>query len=109
MCSSTTYRISGCRSYTFISTMGLAMEAAAENKIPFVVLDRPNPSGVRMEGTWWQRGSSLSSASIRPVCLWPHCGELARYLNDEGLLAGGARCSLTVIPMKGMETGDDIQ
>jgi uncharacterized protein YbbC (DUF1343 family) len=33
----------GCRSYTYISTMGLAMEAAAENNIEFIVLDRPNP------------------------------------------------------------------
>ena len=35
----------GVRSYTYISTMGFVMEAAAENNIPFVVLDRPNPCG----------------------------------------------------------------
>ncbi|MEA4950454.1 MAG: DUF1343 domain-containing protein, partial [Petrimonas sp.] len=35
----------GCRSYTYISTMYLAMQAAAENNIEFVVLDRPNPLG----------------------------------------------------------------
>ncbi len=41
----------GVRSYTYISTMGLAMEAAAESGIPFVVLDRPNPlTGNRVEG-----------------------------------------------------------
>jgi uncharacterized protein YbbC (DUF1343 family) len=41
----------GVRSYTFISTLGLAMEAAAENNVTFVVLDRPNPlTGVRVEG-----------------------------------------------------------
>src|SRR5450432_4725617 len=41
----------GCRSYTYISTMGRCMEAAGENKIPFVVLDRPNPvGGWRVEG-----------------------------------------------------------
>ena len=41
----------GCRSYTFISTLGLAMEAAAEAHIPFYVLDRPNPlNGNRVEG-----------------------------------------------------------
>ncbi|MBA4323107.1 MAG: DUF1343 domain-containing protein, partial [Odoribacter sp.] len=41
----------GSRSYTYISTLGLAMEAAAENNIEFVVLDRPNPlGGLRMEG-----------------------------------------------------------
>ena len=41
----------GVRSYTYISTMGLAMEAAAELGIPFVVLDRPNPlGGLKVEG-----------------------------------------------------------
>jgi uncharacterized protein YbbC (DUF1343 family) len=47
----------GNRTYTYISTMGLAMEAAAENGIPFVVLDRPNPlTGTRVEGPMlaWQ-------------------------------------------------------
>jgi len=46
----------GSRSYTYISTLGLAMEAAAENNIPFIVLDRPNPlGGVRMEGPLVQK------------------------------------------------------
>lgn len=41
----------GCRSYTFISTMGLAMEACGEAGLEFVVLDRPNPlGGLRIEG-----------------------------------------------------------
>ena len=41
----------GCRSYTYISTMGLAMEVAAEQDLEFIVLDRPNPlGGWRVEG-----------------------------------------------------------
>ena len=40
----------GCRFYTYISTMGLAMQAAAEADIPFLVLDRPNPIGRIVEG-----------------------------------------------------------
>ena len=41
----------GCRGYTYISTMGKCMEAAGQNGIPFVVLDRPNPlGGTRIEG-----------------------------------------------------------
>jgi uncharacterized protein YbbC (DUF1343 family) len=81
----------GCRSYTFISTMGLAMEAAAENKIPFVVLDRPNPlGGLRMEGNLVAKGfESFVSQYPIPYVYGLTCGELARYLNDEGLLAGG--------------------
>jgi uncharacterized protein YbbC (DUF1343 family) len=93
----------GCRSYTFISTMGLAMEAAAENNIPFIVLDRPNPlGGVRMEGNLVRKGfESFVSQYPIPYVYGLTCGELARYLNGEGLLARGVHCSLTVIPMKG--------
>src|SRR5512135_3634349 len=47
----------GCRSYTYISTLGLAMEAAAEQHIPFVVLDRPDPlGGERIEGNIVEEG-----------------------------------------------------
>jgi uncharacterized protein YbbC (DUF1343 family) len=60
----------GSRSYTFISTLGLVMEAAAEKGIPVVVLDRPNPlGGIRMEGASPVPDSSPSSASSRfPTC-----------------------------------------
>ena len=97
----------GCRSYTFISTMGLAMESAAENKIPIVVLDRPNPlGGLRMEGNPVERGfESFVSQYAVPYVYGLTCGELAGYLNDEGLLSGGVHCSLTVIPMKGWKRG----
>lgn len=93
----------GCRSYTYISTMGLAMEAAAEQKIPFVVLDRPNPlGGKRVEGNIAEPGffSFVSQFPI-PYVYGLTCGELARLLNGEGMLSGGIRCSLTVVPMKG--------
>ena len=47
----------GCRSYTYISTMYLAMQAAAENNIEFVVLDRPNPlGGLKVEGNLAEEG-----------------------------------------------------
>ncbi|HCM20357.1 MAG TPA: DUF1343 domain-containing protein, partial [Porphyromonadaceae bacterium] len=47
----------GCRSYTYISTMYLAMQAAAENDIEFVVLDRPNPlGGLKVEGNLVEEG-----------------------------------------------------
>ena len=47
----------GCRSFTYISTMGVAMEAAAENGIEFVVLDRPNPiGGEKVEGNLVEDG-----------------------------------------------------
>jgi uncharacterized protein YbbC (DUF1343 family) len=93
----------GARSYTYISTMGLAMEAAAENNIEFVVLDRPNPlGGLRIEGPLVEPGfiSFVSQFPI-PYVYGLTPGELALYLNNEGLLKSGIKCKLTVIPMKG--------
>ncbi len=86
----------GCRSYTYISTMGLAMEAAAENNIEFVVLDRPNPlGGLKVEGNLVEDGylSFVSQFKI-PYVYGLTCGELAKLLRDE------KQCKLTVIPMR---------
>jgi len=93
----------GSRSYTFISTLGLAMEAAAENNIPFVVLDRPNPlGGIRMEGCLVQPGfTSFVSQFPVPYIHGMTVGELARFLNEEGLLKEGIKCRLEVIKMTG--------
>jgi uncharacterized protein YbbC (DUF1343 family) len=93
----------GCRSYTYISTMGLAMEAAAEAGIPFVVLDRPNPlGGLRVEGNLAEKGffSFIGQFPI-PYVYGLTCGELAKLLNGEKMLSGGVQCSLVVVPMKG--------
>ncbi len=89
----------GCRSYTFISTMGKVMQAAAENKIEVVVLDRPNPlGGNKVEGSGVSEGyfSFVSQFDI-PYIYGLTCGELAKYLNQE------IGCQLTVIPMQGWE------
>ena len=93
----------GSRSYTYISTMGLAMEAAAENNIPFVVLDRPNPlGGTRMEGSLVKDGfTSFVSQYPVPYVHGLTVGELAMYLNGEGLLGNGVKCDLKVIKMNG--------
>jgi uncharacterized protein YbbC (DUF1343 family) len=93
----------GCRSYTFISTMGLAMDAAAENNIAFVVLDRPNPlGGEKIEGNLVEKQftSFLGQFPI-PYVYGLTCGELATLINETRLLPSGKQCSLTVIPMKG--------
>ena len=86
----------GCRSYTFISTMGKVMEAAAENNIDVVVLDRPNPlGGLKVEGSGVSKGyfSFVSQFDI-PYIYGLTCGELALYLNEE------IKCKLTVVPME---------
>ena len=93
----------GSRSYTYISTLGLAMEAAAENNIGFIVLDRPNPlGGMRMEGPVTQpEFTSFVSQFAIPYIYGMTVGELAIYLNEEGLLKNGVKCKLEVVKMYG--------
>jgi uncharacterized protein YbbC (DUF1343 family) len=100
----------GCRSYTFISTLGLVMEACAEADIEVMVLDRPNPlGGEKVEGCIVEPGcfSFISQFPI-PYVYGLTVGELAMLLNEEGMLRGqkgdaptAANCRLTVIPMTG--------
>ncbi len=95
----------GCRSYTYISTMGYAMEAAAENDIEFMVLDRPNPlGGKKIEGPLVEEGYfSMVSAFPIPYVYGLTCGELANLLNEESYLKTNNKCKLSVVPMKGWE------
>ncbi|MCA9249824.1 MAG: DUF1343 domain-containing protein [Phycisphaerales bacterium] len=93
----------GSRSYTFISTMTVAMQAAAEHKLQFVVLDRPNPlGGDRIEG----KPLDMEFRSFIGFLPIPYLhgmtvGELAQMINDEGWLEGGVKCDLTVVKMEG--------
>ena len=91
----------GCRSYTYISTMGRCMEAAGENGILFVVLDRPNPlGGLRVEGPSVEpRWISFVSPFPIPYVHGMTVGELAKMANARGWNSG--RCDLTVVPMRG--------
>ena len=93
----------GSRSYTYINTMAVAMEAAAENNIGFVVLDRPNPlTGNRIEGNILdEKYKSFVGMFPIPYVYGMTCGELATLLNGERWLKGGVACKLTVIKMKG--------
>lgn len=93
----------GVRSYTYISTMGYAMEAAAENDITFVVLDRPDPlTGNRVEGTMLDpRFKSFVGMYPIPYVYGMTAGELAQMINGEGWLNGGRKCRLTVVPLDG--------
>lgn len=97
----------GCRSYTYISTMGLAMEAAGENNIEFVVLDRPNPlGGIKVEGCIVEDGyESFVSQYKIPYVYGLTCGELAMMLNEERMLAH--KCKLHVVKMKGWKRKTD--
>jgi uncharacterized protein YbbC (DUF1343 family) len=91
----------GCRSYTFISTLGKIMEAAAENDKEVIVLDRPNPlGGEKVEGSLVEDGyiSFVSQFKI-PYLYGLTVGELAQLINGENLV--GKQCRLTVIKMNG--------
>ncbi len=92
----------GVRFYTFISTMGLAMEAAAESGKQFVVLDRPNPiNGVTIEGPIIESPyySFVGQYPI-PVRYGLTPGEMALMIKGEGWMDGMDRLDLQVIPME---------
>jgi len=99
----------GVRSYTFISTLGLVMEACAEADIDVVVLDRPNPlGGNKIEGCYVEQPFNSFVSQYRiPYIYGLTVGELAELINEEGLNRGQkgnqppAKCRLTVVPMEG--------
>ena len=101
----------GVRSYTFISTLGLVMEACAPLGIEVMVLDRPNPLGGRkIEGCYVEQPFNSFVSQYRiPYVYGLTVGELARLINEEGLNRGQkgdqepVRCKLTVVPMEGWE------
>lgn len=91
----------GARFYTYISTLHYAMEASAENGIPLVVLDRPNPNGGYVDGPVME-AEFVSFVGMHPipVVYGMTIGELAQMINGEGWLKDGFECELTVIPCK---------
>jgi uncharacterized protein YbbC (DUF1343 family) len=97
----------GARFYTYIYTMSLAMEAAAENGKRFVVLDRPNPiTGHHVEGTILEPSlASFVGLYPIPVRHGLTAGELAKMFNEQGWLAGHVKADLVVIPMTGWRRG----
>ena len=89
----------GARPYTFVWTMAMAMEAAAAQNIPFIVLDRPNPITGRMEGPLMDMamrnvGQPITGYFPVPLRHGMTVGEIARYINGEYNLG----VQLTVIP-----------
>ena len=90
----------GVRFYTYISTMTYVMEAAAENDISVIVLDRPNPNGFYVDGPVLKtENQSFVGMHQVPVVYGMTIGEYAKMVNGEGWLKNGIRCDLTVIPI----------
>ncbi|MEA1878136.1 MAG: DUF1343 domain-containing protein [Bacteroidota bacterium] len=88
----------GARFYTYISTLHYAMEAAAENGIPLMIFDRPNPNGFYVDGPLRQPGfESFVGMHPVPVVHGMTIGEYGEMINGEKWLAKGILCDLEVI------------
>ena len=97
----------GTRFYTYISTMHYLMDACAEYRKEFVVLDRPNPNDY-VDGPMRKTGfESFVSLDPIPVLHGLTVGELAQMINGEGWLqSGNKQCELTVVEMLHWQHGD---
>ena len=89
----------GARFYTYISSLHYIMEACAENNIPLVVLDRPNPNGFIIDGPILEKEfTSFVGMHPVPVLYGMTIGEYAQMINGEKWLKEEAQCNLQVIP-----------
>ncbi len=92
----------GVRYYTYVSTLTLTMEAAAESGIPIMVLDRVNPLGSDISGPLLDvEFSSFVGMHPIPVRHGMTLGELAQMINGEGWLSNGIMADLKIIPFEG--------
>ncbi len=93
----------GARFYTYISTLGLVLEAAAENDIEIWVLDRPNPAGGDYVSGWMldAKHTSFVGAFPIPIAHGLTIGELANMMVGEKWLAGAANPKMKVLTMQG--------
>lgn len=91
----------GVRFYTYISTLHYVMEACAENNIPLLILDRPNPNGHYTDGPVLQKEfSGFVGMHPIPVVHGMSIGEYAQMINGEKWLTNGIQANMTIIPVK---------
>ena len=91
----------GVRFYTYISTLHYVMEICAEQNIPVIVLDRPNPNAHYIDGPVLEKKyASFVGMHPVPVVYGLNIGEYAKMINGEAWLKGKVKCDLTVIPCK---------
>ncbi|NVJ88656.1 MAG: DUF1343 domain-containing protein [Flavobacteriaceae bacterium] len=90
----------GVRFYTYISTLHYVMEACAENNIPLIVLDRPNPNAHYVDGPVLEpKHKSFVGMHSVPVVYGMTIGEYGKMINGQKWLKNGLHCDLTVIPL----------
>ncbi len=91
----------GARFYTYISTLTYVMEACAENNIPLLILDRPNPNAHYVDGPVLEKEfESFVGLLPIPVVHGMTLAELAKMINGEGWLNNKIECKLKIIPVK---------
>jgi len=91
----------GVRFYTYISTLHYVMEACAENNVPLLILDRPNPNGSFFDGpTLEKEHSSFLGMHPIPLVHGMTIGEYAEMINGENWLSNSVQCNITVIKIK---------
>lgn len=89
----------GARFYTYISSLHYVMEACAENNIPLIILDRPNPNGSIIDGPILEKEfTSFVGMHPVPILHGMTVGEYGQMVNGEKWLKNAAQCKLTVIP-----------
>lgn len=89
----------GARFYTYISSLHYVMEACAENNVPLIIFDRPNPNGRIVDGPLLEK-EFTSFVGMHPIPLLHGMtiGEYAQMINGEKWLKDAVQCKLTVIP-----------
>lgn len=95
----------GARFYTYISTMGLAMQSAAESDLPFIVLDRPNPLGGDYVSGFVREPEQESFVGQYPIPI-AHgmtVGELAQMIQGEAMLPGLDALDLRIVELSGWD------
>lgn len=91
----------GVRFYTYISTLHYIMEACAEQGIPVLILDRPNPNGHYIDGPTLEiKNKSFLGMHPIPLVHGMTIGEYAHMINGEKWLENAAKCEITIIPVK---------
>ena len=91
----------GCRFFTYISTLHYVMEAAAEAKIPLLILDRPNPNGYFVDGPVLEENhKSFVGMHPVPIVHGMTIGEYAQMINGEKWLENNLVCNLQIIECK---------
>ncbi len=88
----------GCRFYTFISTLHYVMEACAKNHVELIVLDRPNPNGMYVDGPMLQKGfESFVGVDPIPVLYGMTIGEYGLMVKGEQWIANADSLKMTVV------------